>query len=172
MLQVTPIVLAAVIGTAAAGLCVPPEPWTPVSVKGRTVSCWGRNYSYGSSVLPSQIITQSENILAGPVRITAKANGQNLRWERAAFTTLTCDAESAQYVTRAHSDQLSVECRFKTEFDGVTRVDLLLKPKGRVKIYSLDIVFPLKSDCATLFHHYPAGPVYEWDWPTKRMNSA
>jgi len=32
------------------------------------------------------------------------------------------------------------------------------------------MVVPLKTECASLFHHYPALPVYQWDWPKKQMN--
>jgi len=147
------------------------KPWTPVSVKDRAVSCWGRVYGYDSSVLPSRIVTQRENILVGPVEIAAVVGGRKLRWGRASFKLLGSNAESARYVTSMSCDKLFVECKYRTEFDGVTRVDMTVTPKGRVKLDSLDIVLPLKREYACLFHHYPAGPVYEWDWPKKRMNS-
>ena len=169
MLSVKCLILVIVLAGASAGAVM--KPWTPVALKDRAVSCWGRTYSYDSSVLPSRIVTQRGNILASPVEIAAVVGGRRVQWGRASFKSLDSNAESARYVTRASSDKLSVECRFDTEFDGVTRVDLTVTPKGRVKLDSLDIVFPLKREYALLFHHYPAGPVFEWDWPKKQINS-
>jgi len=165
--EVVLIMLAVSVSASADGI----SPWTSPQIKGRTVSCWGRAYGFESSVLPSRIVTQRENVLAGPVEVAAVVDGRKVKWGRVVLKPMGSDAESVRYTTGASSDRLSVECRFQTEFDGVTRVDVTVTPKGRVKLDSLDIVFPLRRECASLFHHYPAGPVYQWDWPKKQMNS-
>ena len=166
-IQVLLVVLIVAGSVAADGIF----PWTSPRINGRTVSCWGRAYGFDSSVLPSRIVTQRENILAGPVEIAATICGRKVKWGRASVKSIGSDAESIRYITSASSDKLVVECRFETEFDGATRVDLTVRPKGQVKLDSLDIVFPLRRECATLFHHYPVPPVYQWDWPKKQMNS-
>ena len=56
-----------------------PYPWTDMSVKDETVQVWGRQYQFGSRLLPEQITTLEYPMLRAPMRMVLKtADGEVL----------------------------------------------------------------------------------------------
>ncbi|MCX8052686.1 MAG: DUF6067 family protein [Armatimonadetes bacterium] len=146
-------------------------PWSKPYVSDHRVSCWGRTYDFQSSLLPARIVTQGDNILAGPIELLAVIGGKSVPWHDVSFKLIETGTECVRYLTRANRDSLSVECQMATEFDGATRVDILIKPRGTVDVDSLDLVIPFKPRYAKLFHHSSTYPIYVWDWPKRRINA-
>ena len=167
------LALAALVAAPGVACAAKPyiDPWTPPSLRGSAVSCWGRSYDYRESLLPSRLLTQGRDILAGPIRLECIVEGRKVEWGKACFEAGACDTEAARYTTSAACPRLTARCEFVTEFDGTTRVDLTLTPNRATKVDSLDLVIPLRPEYAKLFHHSSVYPVHVWDWPTKRMNS-
>ncbi|MBF0244060.1 MAG: laminin G domain-containing protein, partial [Planctomycetes bacterium] len=56
---------------------VMPE-WTPVKADGNVVSIWGRDIHFSASGIPEKIISAGEDILAGPIRLSASFQGREL----------------------------------------------------------------------------------------------
>lgn len=168
LIQILSLMLLACASCAATGVIAP---WTPPSQKGHSISCWGRTYRFDDSLLPSAIMTQRENVLAGPIEVVATVGGKRVQWDTTTFKATGKDAEAIHFTTSASSGSIAVECAFVTEFDGVTRADLEVRPKNAMTLDSLDIIIPLKTSCAKLFHHSSLYPVHVWDWPTKQMNA-
>jgi len=146
-------------------------PWTTPRLQGKTVKCWGRAYEFKSTLLPSRVVSQNDNILAAPIRLVASVDGSVVEWKDISFESTGADQESVSFVTQAFSSKLSAKCVFTTEFDGTTRVDMSIIPVGEISIDSLDIVVPLKSTYASFFHHASVYPIHVWDWPKRRMNA-
>ena len=167
------LVLAALIAVPGVACAAKPyiDPWTPPSLRGSSVSCWGRSYDYRESLLPSRLLTQGRDILAGPIRLEGTVQGRKVGWGKSSFEAGACDTEAARYITSVASPELTVHCDFVTEFDGTTRVDLSVTPNRPIKVDSLDLIIPFRPEYAKFFHHSSVYPVHVWDWPTKRMNS-
>lgn len=57
-------------------------PFDPIETDGNTVKVWGRQYEIGEDCLPSKIVADGgagpENILTGPIRLRAMADGKEL----------------------------------------------------------------------------------------------
>lgn len=164
------LLLALAVPTLAA-VALPGGPWPSPKLQKRGVVFWGRRYEFGSSVLPSTIVSRNENILAAPMSLRLVSGGRERRWTSAAFKPLRCDAETARYETSASAGGLRVRLCYATEFDGVTWVDVELHSPHGCQIGSLDLVIPLKPKYATLFHHSSVYPIHVWDWPKRQMNS-
>ena len=46
-----------------------PAPFTPVQREGSDLSVWGRRYAFADRLLPTAIVTEDQDILAGPVEL-------------------------------------------------------------------------------------------------------
>lgn len=147
------------------------KPWTTPTLQGNTAHCWGRVYDYSSSLLPAEIVSQKQNILAGPIQLVATIAGKKVKWTNLSFTAVGSDKEAVRYVTSVTSPGLSVKCAYTTEFDGMTRVDIKLTAKKEITLDSLELVVPLKQTYVSYFHHASVYPTHVWDWPKKRMNA-
>jgi len=147
------------------------KPWTNPVVRGTSVSCWGRTYDFAGSILPSRVLSQRENILAAPFSVQIIVGGEAVRIENPHFSVVTADEEAVHYKTTATANNISLECLMTTEFDGMTRVDMTITPLKTIRVDSLDLIVPLKSEYAKLFHHSSIYPLYDWKWMEKRMNA-
>ena len=66
-----------------------PPPWTPMTVNGKRVRCWGRSYDYSESLFPKGVESQGKEILAGPNILTATIQGKEILVQKAEIQTLT-----------------------------------------------------------------------------------
>ncbi|MFW6061035.1 MAG: hypothetical protein ACODAQ_12715, partial [Phycisphaeraceae bacterium] len=60
-----------------------PAPWTPMRVDGQTVRCWGRSYEYDDSILPAQVISDGEPLLADRPRFVLERDGRRFVFDSA-----------------------------------------------------------------------------------------
>src|SRR3990170_1109897 len=65
-----------------------PAPWTELAVRrGQggdvAVTCWGRTCTFGRQSFLRQVRSAGKPMLAAPVRLTGRADGQPLRWRSA-----------------------------------------------------------------------------------------
>lgn len=132
-----------------------PVPWTPMAVNGNSVSCWGREYQFADSPVPSRIINQGNDILSGPIRLRGRANGKMLRWSEAETEVTEHSDTAVRLSSRATDGGLTLAGTTLAEFDGLMRVDLTLDggEEDRVDAFMLDI--PIKKQYATLFFGQP-----------------
>lgn len=163
-------IIAAVSCLAPCGGASVPTQSSP-RVDGDSVRCWGRAYEFRGTLLPSRVVTQGENVLDSPMHLAARANGAAVTWGASRFYVVGVDDRSVRFATHASGFCLSAECRYAVEFDGCTRVDLRLTAPRPVRLDSLDLLIPLRTRHAGLFHHSSVYPVYVWDWPRKRLNA-
>ena len=129
-----------------------PAPWTPLSVDGGTVGCWGREYVFGDSALPTQVVTQGEPLLRDAVRLTVSVEGRQT--SLGAVPDAVFAGNEAEVRGSWSSPLGPLVCRGSgsIQFDGFFRVDLELRPEQDTKIDELELVVPLSAE-ATLYHH-------------------
>jgi len=157
-----------------------PPPWTPIVVRERSLSCWNRVYEFGDKLFPAQITSGGVDLLAGPVHLSVKVDpepelswsGVEQEWRDVQFAVEQADPEMAVVTTRAESERLQAECRYRFEFDGMLLCELSVRPRsGSVLVRRMDLVIPFRPDQVRLFHHNPVKPLTQWDLDNDPFNS-
>ncbi|HWL53056.1 MAG TPA: glycoside hydrolase domain-containing protein [Chthoniobacteraceae bacterium] len=130
-----------------------PPPWTPMSVEGETIRCWGKEYRYDGSILPVQMTTQGVALLKGKPRFLLQADGRKLEFSEAevAIEKLHDGAVSVKTVSR--QDGFTLELDTVYEFDGMGKVTLRLTSDRAARLEALHLEFPLEPSRSALFHH-------------------
>lgn len=132
-----------------------PAPWTPMAVNGNSVSCWGREYQFAGSPVPSQIINQGNGILSGPIRLRGRANGRMLQWSEADAQVTEQTDTAVRLSSRASDGGLTLAGTTLAEFDGLMRVDLTLEGSENDRLDAFMLEIPIKKQYATLFFGQP-----------------
>ncbi|MHB9037755.1 MAG: glycoside hydrolase domain-containing protein [Armatimonadota bacterium] len=151
---------------------VVPAPWTPISVAGTTVSCWNRTYDFTNNLLPCRINSGSVELLSASVQLVAKISSTQEQWGGVTYSVQQSDPDIVKMITSATSSRLKVTCKYQFEFDGMLLCDLTVAPNsGSVTLSSLDIVLPMNSTYAKLYHHHPAKALAGQNWATDPVNA-
>lgn len=133
-----------------------PAPWTPVSVAGGRVNCWGRTYVFSQGPLPSEVVASGASILAGPIRLTGRADSASLTWTGGVPQTREQTPAYAVLLGRAGASGLELSGETFVEYDGMIRCDLTLVPRdGGVTVKELTLEIPLKPKHARYLYHFP-----------------
>lgn len=129
-------------------------PWTPMTVKGKTVSVWGREITFGENGLPASIKSQGDELLRSPVRLDAVIGGKKAEWKSSKPFEVTRSAPGF-VETRASGEigGLPATVTTRTEYDGLTQVAIALDPASKTRVDSLDLVIPLAEpvDTTTIY---------------------
>lgn len=144
------------LGTKEGLTEIVPAPWTPVVVKGSDVYCWGRKYRFSNGPLPSAVLTRERSILAQPIALTGRINGQPLQWQGRPARCLQKHPAAARLQGQARSGPLQLSGEMTIEFDGMIRCDLQLTPLlGKAQIQELTLEIPLRPEHARYLYHFP-----------------
>ncbi len=130
------------------------DPWTPLSVRRRTATCWGRTYSFGPLGLPEQIrSTQPEpsrgpptcDLLANPVRLVVETAAGPVSWRSGKPAVKARNDGYADVTGSAVSrdKQFTVSTRGTLEFDGFYKFTLRLDGPPAVTVQSVRLEVPL-----------------------------
>ena len=131
--------------------------WTPIAVDNHTLSCWGRDVAFDGTLFPSSMVTRDEEVLAGPIRLDARADGGKVEWKDVSFEIVTAAPDRVDFVTAAGSDKLRVVNDAYLEYDGMFFFRTTIAPVGgNVKLDSLALVIPFQDERA-VFWHWPGG---------------
>lgn len=111
------------------------RPWTPVAASEENNCCkigvWGREYTASGTPMLSSIISQNQELLAGPIRIVATENGKDIAFENAkCFLMDEVTPESAAFCCGAEAEDLIVDTTCKVEYDGFMNWTLSVMPQG------------------------------------------
>lgn len=126
-------------------------PWTGIKLSANTVSTWGREYRFGDSPFVSQIKSQGEDILAGPVKIIGQAGGQTLGFYETGESYEEKSDTRVSYVNTSESDEIQLTVKSTVEYDGLVRFDVHLSSERPVELQDLKVAIPVKPEFATLF---------------------
>lgn len=132
-------------------------PWTPVQARESAVEMWGRRYEFGDGPLPARIISQGEEILTGPARLSVSVGGGDSPWTGGGASLESADEAAAVYRARANASGLSLDARTTVEFDGMMRFDLTLSAEQPVTVDRLFLEVPVAPQVARMFSTYSFG---------------
>ncbi|MBI4024952.1 MAG: hypothetical protein HY360_08215 [Verrucomicrobia bacterium] len=124
-----------------------PKPFTPVIREGETLKCWDREYRFGHSLFPEQILTQGSEMLAGPIELVLMDNqGRKLdpmgkatgKWGRHTdFRT--------EFTRNAAFGPVKVRTENWLECDGLLWTTLRIQP-AETKIGKLVVRVPFRKE--------------------------
>ena len=127
-----------------------PAPWTPVEVKGGTVTTWGKQYDFEDGFLFASLKSQGEEVLAAPARL--RLNGEALVPKQPAPPEqISRDAMAVVLAGKSDLGPIQVASEITTHFDGYCEVRLTLTPSPEsLKVESLSLDIPLRAEAASL----------------------
>ncbi len=125
-----------------------PIPWTPVQAAGGTTHVWGREYRFGTRILPEQIVNQGREVLASPVTLQTTLAGQSVDLAALAASAVECTDERDIREATSTIGNVAVSIRTTTEFDGLQMYEITLTPDGEARLDSLDLRVPIKREYA------------------------
>jgi len=136
-----------------------PEPWTPLVIKGRSVSCWGREYSFGAAgLLPEQVRILGKDVLAGPARLSISCGGKTQMVSAGSFRVTERTSMKAAFTGQFAGENLRVSADAWIEFDGFCRNEIKISRSGPERIESVAIEIPIKPEFAKYWspsEYYP-----------------
>ena len=128
-----------------------PRPWKPIRHQGDTLHCWGRTYQWHNALVPTQIVTQKQPILARPIALVARVGGKRvtlgqakLRWKAGPM--------KATLEGTASLGPLSVKADAWMEFDGFVWTHLTVSAPPSTEIERLSLEIPFRKEVGTLWH--------------------
>ncbi len=129
-------------------------PFTPVEVKGKTVSIVQRSYTVNGFGLFDSVISQGRELLAAPMRIrVTDAAGKEIQWRGAKVTGRKLFDDQAVFECEMTSKPVVVKSRVTVGEDGCAKVEWTLSPGEQPEtIASLTLEIPVKDEEAPLFH--------------------
>ncbi|MDA8091380.1 MAG: DUF6067 family protein [Nitrospiraceae bacterium] len=128
-------------------------PWTPVTVSGTTVGCWGRNYEFGKSPFPEQIAIENVSVLARPITLVAFSKGKRIEW-RAGTIRVDGTHSHARASVKGRlygPNGLNINVTTDIGFDGLMRFELA-SAKNLDQVDSLALEIPLSASRAFYRH--------------------
>ena len=135
-----------------------PEPWTPVCAAQGRVSVWGREYLFGQGALPTGVVSQGRDLLAGPMRLVCRdASGADFVWTRLGHLVLDQSDEYADICAWQGNSNVVADVSAHIEFDGFMKLSVALVPgpaRGKAPA-SVWLEIPFKPDVAKLYQYNP-----------------
>ncbi len=139
-------------------------PWTPVQVRGSVASCWGRDCDL-SAGLPVSLTSQSEELLAAPMTLTARLGDEEVSLIGPSADVARRGDVAAEVKSRSKRYGLLTELSGRIEYDGLLRYQITLTPEDPRELADLTLTIPLQSEFTTLLNYTPMSrdeaPVYE-----------
>lgn len=151
------------------------RPFEPIKASEENNSCkinvWGREYVTSDSCMLSSLISQKQELLAGPMRVVATENGKDISFENAKCLLMDeVTPEAAAFCCGAEAEDLLVNTTCKVEYDGFMSWTLSVMPQGlsvaaacgvkEEEIYACDLTrfwveIPLRTDLFPYFSFAP-----------------
>lgn len=143
---------------------VVPEPWTPVRLAATGVHVWGREYELGGGLLPSQITSQGERLLASAPTLELRIDGSTERFDEEIGVVEAAD-DRVEWAGDVGGDGFVVRYRRLIEYDGFLRVDVEILPERPVRLERLLLSIPFRSETALFFSRY-----IDYDFEAQRLD--
>jgi hypothetical protein len=130
--------------------------WTPIEVKGKTLSIVRRDIRFSDSGFPESLISAGEEILAAPIALTTTAEGkeQKLIPVASAFQAKTKGEARADFSGKSAGAGITASVQGYIEFDGMMWFSVTLNSIGNQnsKIENLSLSIPYTADASRLVH--------------------
>ena len=126
-------------------------PYTPIQVDRKgdiaSVRMWGRSYDIAPGLFLSGIRSQEKDLLTGPMRLMAKADGKALSFSTTAPSVDAGPAKTTLTQTST-ADAVKVSIKTTVEYDGFVRMDMALNALRPMTMESLTVEIPLDARSA------------------------
>ncbi len=142
---------------------------------GYEINVWNRKYTIGSSPLFSSLISNGEEMLAGPMRVVALDNGKEVVWDEIKNFMMTGeDQTQAKFCQAMCSEHFVLNTNLTAEYDGYMQWKISVMRKGKTvpqlygfepfdnsahKLTRLWIEVPLKAEHSKRYNFDDAGPL-------------
>ncbi|MFH1615566.1 MAG: glycoside hydrolase domain-containing protein [Planctomycetota bacterium] len=130
-----------------------PDPWQVISLEGRTVSVWGREYEFEQGPVPSQVYSKKTALLHEPCRLLLEPMPKSWQLLCAKPDGPIGAPAAAVFEWQSEDSPVTYTASTRIEFDGTVRVDLRIPRNAKVSRYALEI--PYKKDLAKFIHRGP-----------------
>lgn len=131
-----------------------PAPFEPIERDGNAIRTVFREYKLGGLGMPTSVIADGEELLAGPIALIA--DGQTPLEGEGGFTATS--SQRTEFAGRADHPAVNIKTRIVTDYDGCMKVELTLLPSDQQReLGSLHLDIPLKGSMATLWHATTSG---------------
>jgi len=141
----TPIWLKERKGIEALSSAWVPAPWSPITEGNGIVSTWGRKYMLSKGSLIKQLISQELELLSSEVKIKYLKDGKEHTINTSAPEFPSRDRGRIEAVQNGGSPHFSMNVKQQIEFDGMDRLELAIKPCGKITVSKLWLEIPLKN---------------------------
>lgn len=142
-------------------------PYTPLKVKGRSVSCLGREVVFGNLGLPDRIKCGESDILSGPAGFHVQTAEGPVNWKAGEVKVVSRNKARVTLVSQAAGDGFSLGSHVEMEFDGYINVQLTLKAEREMDIADCALEIPMKKAFAEYMMGLGCKGGYRperWDW--------
>jgi len=130
-----------------------PAPWTDMSVKDGSISCWGRQYRWDKTLFPSQVVSNGEELLSSPMRLVMKQRGRETVLTQGKMTVTERSPRRISLKSRGNIGAIAVVVSGWIEYDGLSWFDVaLLPPAKSVGIDSLSLEIPFRKKRSILYY--------------------
>lgn len=128
------------------------KPWTPIEWDGQTLGIWGRQHRFEERLLPAQIASAGEALLAQPAALRAIVDGRSVEAQLDRRETLESGPDAV--VTQAHGQlgPMPVQVNMRAEYDGMLVFDVDLRPRAEARVERLWLSLPIRRDRALYYH--------------------
>lgn len=157
-----------------------PKPFIPLRVESdnlhHTVHLLNRDYTFGPDGMITSIMSEGHELLAGPVRVVAREDGEDAVWdmnypdnESESFIQSRSD-EQVMICGAMQSERFIINTYYTVDYDGNIDIDFKLMTRGKTvaevfgianskptqfKLDNLWLEIPLKTETAKLYNIYP-----------------
>ncbi|MCD6516375.1 MAG: DUF5107 domain-containing protein [Candidatus Aminicenantes bacterium] len=162
------------------------SPYTPLEVKGRTISCLGRSLSLDKQGFPESIksyfapemtyINKDEfrEILSSPVKfVIRRENKEPLEWSKSRVKFVKQERGVVEWVASSKSGPLHRDIKGQMEFDGFVGYEVRITADKEIKLNDICLEIPVTKDVA----EYMMGmgkkgglcpDDFQWTWDRKK----
>lgn len=139
-----------------------PAPWTPLVKQNDALLCWGRKYSLGKGVFPTQITALGQPMLNRPIVLHGMVDGKSYRLDKVRLKWEKLTPERIEWSAAASLGKLPVKIRGWMEYDGLIWWTISVGNSGsfqKHRLTDLEIEIPFVKSAATLMQNRALFPV-------------
>lgn len=127
-------------------------PFTPIRVKGKTLSTVLRDHAMNDAGLWDQVVATGKPILAAPMRWVVSVDGAATSVKPQPLKFVKTVDNTAVAKSGITAGSLKADVTSTWDYDGLMRVDLTLQPTGGKKVDALTLDIPFNNSAATHYH--------------------
>ncbi len=162
------------------------SPYTPLEIKGRTISCLGRSLSLNKQGFPESIRSlfapemtyinkdKYREILSSPLKLVIrKEDKEPLEWHKGRFKIAKKNRGVVEWTASSESGPLHKNIKGKMEFDGFVGYEVRITTDRDIKVNDISLEIPVTKDVA----RYMMGmgkkgglcpDTFQWTWNQKK----